>query len=240
MRTLFIVGRDEFLIASMRVALRCSRGVKVLGMRGHEAELAPALREAMPDIVLIDAATHAQRALDHLREVCEECPEALVVVVAPELHVDLFTEVSARGALACVGTVALVSRLHTLLAGPPHEGDEGAPVALAVARPAGPGAAIEPESPLTTRELEILRAVAEGHTSAHIGRELWITEQTVKFHLSKIYRKLGVANRTEASRYLLLNGLAAAPAPRRPRPAPEREPSRAHRNANGLRLLGQA
>jgi DNA-binding NarL/FixJ family response regulator len=66
----------------------------------------------------------------------------------------------------------------------------------------------EPEPcPLTNRELEILKSVAEGHTNARIGRALWVTEQTVKFHLSNIYRKLGVANRTEASRYALVNGL---------------------------------
>ena len=41
-------------------------------------------------------------------------------------------------------------------------------------------------------------------------RELWVTEQTVKFHLSNTYRKLGVANRTEASRYAHMNDLIAA------------------------------
>ena len=63
----------------------------------------------------------------------------------------------------------------------------------------------------TARELEILRAVAEGHTNARIGRLLWVTEQTVKFHLSNIYRKLGVSNRTEASRYALVNGMVILP-----------------------------
>jgi DNA-binding NarL/FixJ family response regulator len=66
-------------------------------------------------------------------------------------------------------------------------------------------------NPLTARELEILGAVAEGHTNARIGRLLWVTEQTVKFHLSNIYRKLGVSNRTEASRYALVNGMVTLP-----------------------------
>jgi len=67
---------------------------------------------------------------------------------------------------------------------------------------------------LTPRELEILRLVAEGHSNGQLARMLWVTEQTVKFHLSNIYRKLGVANRTEASRWAHVNGLvreAAAP-----------------------------
>ncbi len=60
---------------------------------------------------------------------------------------------------------------------------------------------------LTRRELEILTLVAEGHSNAQLARMLWVTEQTVKFHLSNIYRKLGVSNRTEASRWAQVHGL---------------------------------
>jgi DNA-binding NarL/FixJ family response regulator len=60
---------------------------------------------------------------------------------------------------------------------------------------------------LTRRELEILQLVAEGHSNAELARMLWVTEQTVKFHLSNIYRKLSVSNRTEASRWAQLRGL---------------------------------
>ena len=70
----------------------------------------------------------------------------------------------------------------------------------------------DPESvarDLTRRELEILRLVAEGHSNSQLAKMLWVTEQTVKFHLSNIYRKLDVANRTEASRWAQLNGLLA-------------------------------
>jgi DNA-binding NarL/FixJ family response regulator len=65
---------------------------------------------------------------------------------------------------------------------------------------------------LTRRELEILQLVAEGHSNAELARMLWVTEQTVKFHLSNIYRKLNVANRTEASRWAQLRGLLETPA----------------------------
>jgi DNA-binding NarL/FixJ family response regulator len=60
---------------------------------------------------------------------------------------------------------------------------------------------------LTRRELEILGLVAEGLSNAQVARTLWVTEQTVKFHLSNTYRKLGVSNRTEASRWAQLHGL---------------------------------
>jgi DNA-binding NarL/FixJ family response regulator len=69
-------------------------------------------------------------------------------------------------------------------------------------------AATGDDSPgLTRRELEILRLVAEGHSNAQLARMLWVTEQTIKFHLSNIYRKLDVANRTEASRWAQVHGL---------------------------------
>ena len=60
---------------------------------------------------------------------------------------------------------------------------------------------------LTRRELEILRLVAEGHSNAELAQILWVTEQTIKFHLSNVYRKLKVSNRTEASRWAQVRGL---------------------------------
>jgi two-component system, NarL family, response regulator DevR len=75
------------------------------------------------------------------------------------------------------------------------------------AAPAGPKVESADEPGLTRRELEILRLVAEGHSNAQLARMLWVTEQTVKFHLSNIYRKLDVSNRTEASRWAQLRGL---------------------------------
>jgi DNA-binding NarL/FixJ family response regulator len=63
---------------------------------------------------------------------------------------------------------------------------------------------------LTRRETEILRLVAEGHSNAQLAKMLWVTEQTVKFHLSNVYRKLYVSNRTEAARWAQVNGLLSS------------------------------
>jgi len=60
---------------------------------------------------------------------------------------------------------------------------------------------------LTEREVDVLKALARGLSNQAISKEFWVTEQTVKFHLSNIYRKLGVANRTEAARFAYENGL---------------------------------
>jgi DNA-binding NarL/FixJ family response regulator len=78
-------------------------------------------------------------------------------------------------------------------------GTRQAPVAPAPKPDFSPG--------LTRRELEILQLTAEGYSNAELARMLWVTEQTVKFHLSNIYRKLDVSNRTEASRWAQLRGL---------------------------------
>jgi DNA-binding NarL/FixJ family response regulator len=55
---------------------------------------------------------------------------------------------------------------------------------------------------LSPAERRILELVADGLTNAQIARQLWVTEATIKFHLSRIYRKLGVTNRTAAAMWL--------------------------------------
>ena len=60
---------------------------------------------------------------------------------------------------------------------------------------------------LSEREAALLVTLARGLSNQEIGRELWITEQTVKFHLTNVYRKLGVENRTQATRVAYEHGL---------------------------------
>src|SRR6266496_4319725 len=64
---------------------------------------------------------------------------------------------------------------------------------------------------LTSREVTIIQALSRGLSNQAIGKELWVAEQTVKFHLTNIYRKLGVANRTEAARLAYQHGLVESP-----------------------------
>ena len=62
---------------------------------------------------------------------------------------------------------------------------------------------------LSERELEVLRLVAEGKSNSQISEELYITVNTVRFHLANVYQKLGVGNRTEAAKYFLRQDLAS-------------------------------
>ena len=64
---------------------------------------------------------------------------------------------------------------------------------------------------LTERELTILGALARGLSNDEIAKEFWVAPQTVKFHLTNIYRKLGVKNRTEATRIAYQHGLVESP-----------------------------
>jgi len=64
---------------------------------------------------------------------------------------------------------------------------------------------------LTKREVEILRLVSEGLSNAEVGKRLWLSEPTIKLHLSRTYEKLNVANRTGASRWAHLHGLLQQP-----------------------------
>jgi DNA-binding CsgD family transcriptional regulator len=74
--------------------------------------------------------------------------------------------------------------------------------------PPRPVAPDQPGAPaLTDRERDILTRVAAGMTTAAISQELWVSEHTIKFHLTNIYRKLGVPNRAGAVRYALDHGL---------------------------------
>lgn len=79
--------------------------------------------------------------------------------------------------------------------------------ALAGADQAGTPSKAEPG--LTDRELEVLQLVAQGRPNSDIARELFITIKTGKFHLSRVFSKLGVRNRTEAATFALSYGLVS-------------------------------
>lgn len=72
-------------------------------------------------------------------------------------------------------------------------------------------AAVELDEPkLTRRELEILKLVSEGRSNRQVAELLWVTDQTVKFHLANVYRKLGVRSRFDAARWALEHGVLDA------------------------------
>jgi DNA-binding NarL/FixJ family response regulator len=192
----------------MRFALRYSTGVNLFGIIEGQGSLPDALKEARPDVVVVDGITDAAHALENVRAIRGDLPQALILLVASELDDASSAKAMEAGAIVCLWRDAEVPAI----AGgqqPPAD-RRAAALAPVTLEQAGDAQESDVPCPLTARELEILRWVAEGHTNARIARKLWVTEQTVKFHLSNIYRKLGVQNRTEASRYALINDLFGA------------------------------
>ena len=186
-------------------------GVDVVGKTTSPPEALQLVEEHRPDVFVTALEVHEDRidGLACLRLAREQQPDLKAIVVSMYVdseHIDAALE---AGADAYVIKTA-------------HPDDLAAAVRqafthsmyLASARPARttPRAAapVEDEVGLTRRELEILQMVSEGHSNAQLAKMLWVTEQTVKFHLSNIYRKLDVSNRTEASRWAQVRGLLPA------------------------------
>jgi DNA-binding NarL/FixJ family response regulator len=211
MKRLFIVGSEPFIVHAMRFALEYAPDANLYGMV-HGPEWRDAIRHADPDVVIVDGSDPDHPHADRLPEIREEAPDASIVLLAGQLDEFVLSVALEAQAVVCLPPSLRPGRIEAPAPAPPRR-------ALAAAIPhrlvqAVPDTSLQADAkppercPLTARELEILGAVAEGNTNARIGRQLWVTEQTVKFHLSNIYRKLGVSNRTEASRYALMNGLA--------------------------------
>lgn len=139
----------------------------------------------------------------------ERIPHLRAVVLSGETSTDYIDKALDAGAVAYVVKSAYPDDLASAVRQAFHHS-----VYFAGTRPpvAARQDAVRPETlGLTRREQEILQLVAEGHSNAHLAKMLWVTEQTIKFHLSNIYRKLDVSNRTEAARWAQLNGLLNEP-----------------------------
>lgn len=182
-------------------------GVSVVGAATTPSKGLKLVEEVRPDLVVtglktpdgdIDAFTFIRRAR-------ETVPGVKVIVLSmydDHEHIDSAFE---AGAVAYVLKTAHPDDLAAAV----RQAFEHS-IFLAGARPATVPLQRSDELPgLTRRELEILQLVSEGYSNGQLAKMLWVTEQTVKFHLSNIYRKLNVANRTEASRWAQLNGLLA-------------------------------
>jgi two-component system nitrate/nitrite response regulator NarL len=193
-----------------------SVGVTAVGRTTSPEDVVALVAEHEPDILICETAT-VNGGLDGgmLIQTCRQRLSSLQVIVigASRDHSDIDAAFAAGALAYAVKTahpddVAATVRQafdHTIFLARPTNGSAASHAADAVGGGNG-------NVSLTKREREILTLVAEGHSNRHLARMLWVTEQTVKFHLSNIYRKLDVTNRTEASRWAHRHGLVDAPA----------------------------
>jgi DNA-binding NarL/FixJ family response regulator len=210
LRRLIVVAENSLLVEAIAIGLRRSGEFKLLGHVSGRTGRVNTIVEANPDVVLVDDMERSDRAIELVEEITAERGDVAVIVLTTSMEpawLDAIFEAGAAGAISkATHPVALATLVRETI-----NGNVLHVYTSAVSSPRFRPANVPAEkSPLTSRELEVLQLVAAGSTNGDIARKLWVTEQTVKFHLSNVYRKLDVGNRTEASRYAHLNGLVAA------------------------------
>jgi DNA-binding NarL/FixJ family response regulator len=205
-RTAVVLDEQPLWLEAMEQLLH-RVGVSIVGKTTEPAEALELVEEHRPDILLADygVGDGDVDAVDCVRKAQELHPELKTVVLsATDQPYQIESAFAAGASVFCVKTAAQ----DDLMAGIRQAFEASIYLAHSGTAPAPHEPVTLQEAPeLTHRETEILRLVAEGHSNSQLARMLWVTEQTVKFHLSNIYRKLEVANRTEASRWAQLRGL---------------------------------
>ena len=159
-----------------------------------------------PELVLLDLRMPGTDGVECIQHIRGEWPEVKVVVLSANED-----RGSIDGALGAGASSYIVKSVDAADIASVVRQTACGNVFHPVTRGHGRAPSDDPEVPsLTERERTILAAVATGLTTAAISKNLWVSEHTVKFHLTNIYRKLGVPNRAGAIRYALENGILAA------------------------------
>ncbi len=202
-----IADDHRLVLDGIRRALDEADDMEVVGEATNGAQVLPLVRRTNPDVVLLDMRMPQMDGLACIDQLRKHAPEVKVIMLSaykdPE-HVQAAFNRGASGYIVkSVNPVDLPSAIRQAM-----DGTFFSPLGLPAGNEKADAAAA---TGLTERELEILRALARGLSNQQIAKEFWVTEQTVKFHLSNIYRKLQVANRTEAARYAYEHGLAESP-----------------------------
>jgi NarL family two-component system response regulator YdfI len=210
-----ILIADDHLV--VREGLQLILGMEEdLAVVGEAADGAAAVRlagELQPDVVLMDLRMPGMGGLEAIEQILARWPQMAIVILTTYNEDELMMrglQAGARGFLlkdtdreTLFHTIRAAARGETLL------GPEVMARLMAHTDPAsGPGADhADDEVLLTERELEVLTAVARGERNKEIGRDLGVTERTIKAHLTNIYNKLGVDSRAAAVSVALQRGI---------------------------------
>jgi DNA-binding NarL/FixJ family response regulator len=189
-------------LEAVKAALLETQGIRIVAEASSGRQALAAVARCRPDAALIDM--HMPGAIDGLtcaERVRKNYPEVRVVVISG------FTdEASVRMAFRR-GAHAFVSKgVDPRDLGPTVRQCVRGTVFHAPFDDVSSGVEGLVEG-LTEREIAVLKAVAAGLSNQAVGKQLWVTEHTIKFHLTNIYRKLNVTNRTEAARWAQTHGL---------------------------------
>ncbi len=201
-----VIADDHRLVLDgIRRALDQDGDFEIVGETQSGTQVLPLVARTSPDLVLLDVRMPQMDGLACLDEIRRRHPEVKVVMLSASASSDLIETALRRGASAYVVKTVnpedLPATLRQALEGNVHTAVGVQDTEKSSAKALG----------LTEREVTILGALARGLSNDEIAKEFWVAPQTVKFHLTNIYRKLGVKNRTEATRLAYQHGLVESP-----------------------------
>jgi DNA-binding NarL/FixJ family response regulator len=196
-----IADDHKITLDGVRRTLEAVDDIDVIGTASSGSQVLPLVKRTLPDIVLLDIRMPGIDGITCLQLLRKNYPDVKVVMLSAYSDRDQVQTALSRGASAYIAKTVnpadLPSALRQVVDGTVYHA-----IGIADGRDHD-----DAEADLTDRELTVLRALARGLSNKAIGSEFWVTEQTVKFHLGNIYRKLGVQNRTAAVHYAHQHGL---------------------------------
>ena len=198
-----IADDHPLILQSLRSALDADDDFDVVGQTDSGAHVLPLVGRTSPELVLMDVQMPGMDGLTCLDLLQQRHPDVKVVLISASGDQAQIQGALRRGAsgyiLKSIDPAELPAALRAAINGTVFYAVGGGESAEEhVSRTVG----------LTDREVTILKALARGLSNKQLSQELFVTEQTVKFHLSNIYRKLDVANRAEAVGYAHRHGIA--------------------------------
>jgi DNA-binding NarL/FixJ family response regulator len=198
-----IADDHRLILDSVRRALEDDGGFEVVGEAYDGTTVLELVAKTDPELVLLDVRLPGRSGLECLAEIRRRHPDVKVVMLSASTSSDQVEEALRLGASAYVVKSVdpgdLPATLRQAVEGNVHWPAVEADSQARTGSGGGPG--------LSEREVTILRTLALGYSNDEIAKELWITRQTVKFHLTNIYRKLDVRNRADAVRKAYALGL---------------------------------
>jgi DNA-binding NarL/FixJ family response regulator len=196
-----VIADDHPLFLEALTAALDGAGVEVVGAVESGSEVLESVAEHGPDAVILDLEMPGMGGIECLKELRRSYPGVRVVIVSGHDDPPSIQEALDAGATCFIGKSVqpsdLAATVRAVIDAPPgiHFNATDPPLLRLDVEGAG-----KPEGKrLTKRERQIVLLAADGRSNSQIATELTVTEQTVKFHLSNIFKKLGVTNRTQAA-----------------------------------------
>lgn len=207
------VAEDHVVVRAGLVALIATEdGLEVVGQASDGLEAVQKVRECQPDVILMDLGMPKLDGIGAITAIRQEHPKARVLVLTSFIEDEKVFAALKAGAL---GYLLKESSPDDLLRGirAVHRGESWLhpTIAAKLVRELSAPQAAPLEDPLTERELEVLRLVAQGLANKVIADRLNITERTARTHVSNILEKLHLANRTQATLYAIKKGIVENP-----------------------------